>query len=87
VKGKHYSRQFHRMTVERMRTRAAVAELAQELRAIPRFLCNWHLKLQMVEFGEESARPSTHESSYGMQVLSRGDCERKRGPESVGGCA
>ena len=56
------------MAVERMRTCENVSELARELGVRPRCLYNWRAKLDLVESGEESARPSTHEGSYRKQV-------------------
>jgi hypothetical protein len=57
------------MAVERMRTCENVTELAPELGVRPRCLYKWRAKLDLVEPGEESARPSTHEGSYRKQVL------------------
>jgi transposase len=68
VKRKRYSRKFQRMAVERMRTCENVSELARELGVRPRCLYKWRAKLDLVESGEESARPSTHEGSYRKQV-------------------
>jgi transposase len=68
VKRKRYSRKFQRMAVERMRTCESVTELARELGVRPRCLYKWRAKLDLVEPGEESARPSTHEGSYRKQV-------------------
>jgi transposase len=56
------------MAVERMRTCESVTELARELGVRPRCLYKWRAKLDLVEPGEESARPSTHEGSYRKQV-------------------
>src|SRR3981189_3985422 len=56
------------MAVERMRTCENVSELARELGVRPRCLYKWRAKLDLVESGEESARPSTHEGSYRKQV-------------------
>jgi transposase len=68
VKRKRYSRKFQRIAVERMRTCESVTELARELGVRPRCLYKWRAKLDLVEPGEESARPSTHEGSYRKQV-------------------
>jgi hypothetical protein len=68
VKRKRYSRKFQRVAVERMRTCESVTELAKELGVRPRCLYKWRAKLDLVEPGEESARPSTHEGSYRKQV-------------------
>jgi transposase len=68
VKRKRYSRKFQRMAVERMRDCEDVAELAQELGVTRRCLYKWRAKLDRVGPGEESARPSTHESSYRKQA-------------------
>jgi transposase len=68
VKRKRYSRKFQRIAVERMRTCESVTELARELGVRPRCLYKWRAKLDLVEPGEESARPSTHERSYRKQV-------------------
>jgi len=68
VKRKQYSRKFQRMTIERMRNCEDVGELAQELGVTRRCLYKWRAKLDLLEPGEESARPSTHESSYRKQA-------------------
>ncbi len=68
MKRKRYSRKFQRMAVERLRTCEDVGELAQELGVTRRCLYKWRAKLDLVEPGEESARPSTHEGSYRKQV-------------------
>ena len=68
VKRKRYSRKFQRMAVERMRNSEDVEELAQELGVTRRCLYKWRAKLDLVEPGEESARPNTHESSYRKQA-------------------
>jgi transposase len=68
VKRKRYSRKFQRMAVERMRDSDNVGALAQELGVTRRCLYKWRTKLDQVEPGEESARPSTHESSYRKQT-------------------
>ena len=68
MKRKRYSRKFQRIAVERMRTCESVTELARELGVRPRCLYKWRAKLDLVEPGEESARPSTHEGSYRKQV-------------------
>ncbi len=56
------------MAVERMRDCADVRALARELGVTARCLYKWRAKLALVEPGEESARPSTHESSYRKQT-------------------
>jgi len=56
------------MAVERMRDCEDVGELARELGVTPRYLYKWRAKLDLLETGEESARPSTHESSYRKQA-------------------
>ena len=68
VKRKRYSRKFQRMAVERMRNSENVGDLAQELGVTRRCLYKWRAKLDLVEPGEESARPNTHESSYRKQA-------------------
>jgi hypothetical protein len=68
VKQKRYSRKFQRMAVERMRNCEDVGELARELGVTRRCLYKWQAKLDLLETGEESARPSTHESSYRKQA-------------------
>jgi len=68
VKRTRYSRKFQRMAVERMRTCEDVGQLAQELGVTRRCLYKWRRKLDLVEPGEESARPSTHESAYRKQA-------------------
>ena len=67
MKRKRYSRKFQRMAIERMRNCEDVGELAQELGVTRRCLYKWRAKLDLLEPGEESARPSTHESSYRKQ--------------------
>jgi hypothetical protein len=56
------------MAVERMRNCEDVGALARELRVTARCLYKWRAKLDLLETGEESARPSTHESSYRKQA-------------------
>ena len=68
MKRKRYSRKFQRMAIERMRNCEDVGELAQELGVTRRCLYKWRAKLDLLEPGEESARPSTHESSYRKQA-------------------
>ena len=68
MKRKRYPRKFQRMAVERMRNCDDVGELAQELGVTRRCLYKWRAKLDLLETGEESARPSTHEGSYRKQV-------------------
>jgi transposase len=68
VSRKRYSRKFQRAAVERMRTCESVTELARELGVRPRCLYKWRAKLDLVESGEESARPATHEVAYRKQV-------------------
>jgi transposase len=68
VKRKRYSRKFQRMAVERMKTCDDVGELAQELGVTRRCLYKWRTKLETVEPGEESSRPSTHASSYRKEI-------------------
>jgi hypothetical protein len=60
VKRKRYSRKFQRTAVERMRTCENVGELARELGVRPRCLYKWRAKLEALEPGDETARPSTH---------------------------
>ena len=60
MKRKRYSRKFQRRAVERMRTCESVSELARELGVRPRCLYKWRAKLEAIEPGEETARPSTH---------------------------
>jgi transposase len=64
VKRKRYSRKFQRMAVEQMRTCENVGELARELGVRPRCLYKWRAKLEVLEPGEEAARPSTHAAAY-----------------------
>ncbi len=64
MKRKRYSRKFQRMAVERMRTCENVGELARELGVRPRCLYKWRAKLEALEPGEETARPSTHAAAY-----------------------
>ena len=68
MKRKRYSRKFQRMAVERMRNSENLGELAQELGVTRRCLYKWWARLDLVHLGEESARPSTHESSYRKQA-------------------
>ncbi len=68
MKRKRYSRKFQRMAVERMRNSENVGDLAQELGVTRRCLYKWRAKLDLLEPGEESARPNTHESSYRKQA-------------------
>ncbi len=68
MKRKRYSRKFQRMAVERMKSSENVGDLAQELEVTRRCLYKWRAKLDLVEPGEESARPNTHESSYRKQA-------------------
>ncbi len=56
------------MAVERMRNCEGVGQLAQELGVTRRCLYKWRAKLDLVEPGEESARPRTHEGSYRKQA-------------------
>ena len=64
MKRKRYSRKFQRMAVERMRTCENVGELARELGVRPRCLYKWRAKLEVLEPGDETARPSTHAAAY-----------------------
>jgi len=68
VKRKRYSRKFQQMAVERMRNCEDVSELAQELGVTRRCLYKRRARLDLVEPGEESARPSTDESSCRKQA-------------------
>ena len=68
VKRKRYSRRFQRKAVEHMKSSENVGDLAQELGVTRRCLYKWRTKLDLVEPGEESARPNTHESSYRKQA-------------------
>ncbi len=56
------------MAVERMRNSEDIGALARELGITPRCLYKWRAKLDLVEPGEESVRPNTHESSYRKQA-------------------
>ena len=69
MKRKRYSRKFQRMAVERMRTCENVSELARELGVRPRCLYKWRAKLEALEPGEETARPSTHATAYRKENL------------------
>ena len=64
MKRKRYSRKFQRIAVERMRTCENVGELARELGVRPRCLYKWRTKLEALEPGDETARPSTHAAAY-----------------------
>jgi transposase-like protein len=59
VKRKRYPRKFQRIALEHMRTCESVTELARELGVRLRCLYKWRAKLDLVEPGEESARPRT----------------------------
>ena len=65
---KRYSRKFQRMAVARMETCDDVGELARELGVRPRCLYKWRRKLEMVEPGQESSRPSTHASAHRKEI-------------------
>jgi transposase len=65
---KRYSRKFQRAAVERMNTCESVDDLAKNLGVTRRCLCKWRSKLDLLEPGEESVRPSTHEGSYRKQA-------------------
>src|SRR5271155_188092 len=65
---KRYSRKFQRMAVARMETCENVGELARELGVRPRCLYKWRGKLEMVEPGQEAARPSTHASAHRKEI-------------------
>ena len=68
MKRKRYSRKFQRMAVERMRTCEDVGEWARELGVSRRCLYRWRSKLEMLEPGEESSRPSTHAASHRKEI-------------------
>lgn len=59
MKRKRYSRKLQRMAVERTRTCDDVEALAHELGVTRRCLYKWRRKLEVVEPGEEAARPGT----------------------------
>ena len=65
---KRYSRKFQRMAVDRMETCEDVGELARELGVRPRCLYKWRKKLETVEPGQESSRPSTHASAHRKEI-------------------
>src|SRR6202035_702530 len=69
------------MAMERTRSCEDVGELANELGVTRRCLYKWRAKLDVVEPGEESVLPSTHEGSYRKQVHS---LEAVAGGESDG---
>ena len=56
------------MAVDRMETCEDVGELARELGVRPRCLYKWRKKLEMVEAGQESSRPSTHASAHRKEI-------------------
>jgi hypothetical protein len=60
------------MAVERMRVCDDVGELARELGVTRRCLYKWRTKLEIIEPGEESARPSTHGASQRKQIRTTG---------------
>ena len=68
MKRKRYSRKFQRMAVERLRTCDHVGELARELGVTRRCLYKWRTKLEIIEPGEESVRPSTQAASQRRQI-------------------
>jgi len=68
VERKRYYRKFQRMAVDRMETCDDVSELARELGVRPRCLYKWRRKLEMVEAGQESSRPSTHASAHRKEI-------------------
>ena len=68
MKRKRYSRRLQRKAVEQMKSSENVGDLAQELGVTRRCLYKWRTKLDLVEPGEESARPNSHESSYRKQA-------------------
>jgi transposase-like protein len=56
------------MAVDRMETCEDVGELAGELGVRPRCLYKWRKKLETVEPGQESSRPSTHASAHRKEI-------------------
>lgn len=66
---KRYSRKFQRAAAERMKTCESVDELAKELGVTRRCLYKWRTKIEAVEPGEESARPSTHALAQRKEIL------------------
>lgn len=66
---KRYSRKFHRLAVERMRTCESVGELAKELGVTQRCLYKRRSKLETVEAGEEAPRPATHAKAHRKEIL------------------
>ena len=68
MKRKRYTRKFQRMAVQRMRNCENVGELAEELGVTRRCLYKWRAKLDLVEPGEESSRPSTHTASHRREI-------------------
>src|ERR1700682_4491901 len=56
------------MSVERLRTCDDVNELAQELGVTRRCLYKWRVKLERIEPGYDTGRPSTHTSPYRKQI-------------------
>ncbi len=63
MKRKRSSRKFQRVAVERMQTCDDVGQLAEELGVTRRCLYKWRRKLELVEPGEETSRPSTRRAS------------------------
>ena len=59
---------FQRMAVARMETCEDVGELARELGVRPRCLYKWRKKLETVEPGQESSRPSMHTSAHREEI-------------------
>jgi Transposase len=64
VKRKRYSRKFQRMAVERMRTCETLVSWRENWGVRPRCLYKWRAKLEAIEPGDETARPSTHAAAY-----------------------
>ena len=56
------------MAVDRMETCEDVGELARELGVRPRCLYKWRKKLETIEPGQESSRPSTHASAHRKEI-------------------
>lgn len=66
---KRYSQKFQRMAVERMEACESVDKLAKQLGVTRRCLYKWRTKLEAVEPGETSARPSTHAVAQRNEIL------------------
>jgi transposase-like protein len=56
------------MAVERMETCTDMEALARELGVRRRCLYKWRKKLEIIQSGDEAARPSTHASAHRKEI-------------------